>query len=189
MRVKIQRGSSSIEVEGEYVEVEKVLSAFWAPASQSDVEVGHEDLPQRDEESSPALKAPKRLRKPTRRPPGAPRPANDFDVDGAVNQIRNDARWAAFQRRVVMVEGDRPNKVRFVSWFLHELPLTSGNVHRVLVALGIKIDLSTVSKAMTGNCKNDYLKDMSGPQPTYRLSAPAHAKFEEWLLNDHSEAA
>jgi hypothetical protein len=183
MKVKIQRGSTSIEIEGDFDEVERVLDRWWGQGDVGDAD----DTSQSNESTSDVDK--KKPRKPARKTARAPRAQSSqagstFDADAVAGQMKNDERYDLLMQKVILPERGRAQKVKLVSWFVGETPLTSGNVHRVLQRLGVKIDLSTVSRAMSGDAKHDYMVDRSGPQPTYTLTLRGRNNFEQWLLDD-----
>jgi hypothetical protein len=175
MRVHIQRGSSIIEVEGNYEDVEKVLDKWWGNA------ITFVETITSDSES----KAPKKASKKTSRRTTNPETnvTNGFDATAVVNAIRNDERFEIFKRKIILGKANRANRAKFVSWFTHETPLTSGNIQKVLQGLGVKVDPATMSRALA-DAKNDYLRDDSGPQPTSWLTARAHDEYGNWLLSD-----
>lgn len=183
MRVKIERGSSVIEIEGDLNEVERVLERWWTPQASNAASQDPEEA------QAPADAEGKRPRRAIRRVSRQPRPAstpaaNGFDADEVVAKMKNDSRYEQFVRKVIISPKGRSEKVKLVSWFVGETPLTTGNVHRVLQRLGVKIDPSSVSRAMSGDAKHDYIVSRTGPQPTYALSVIARANFERWLLDD-----
>lgn len=182
MKVKIERGSSSIEIEGDLNEVERVLDRWWGPEASSAT-----DRPLDIEQpgSEPETKKPRRGPRRASRPrPTSDQNGNGFDADEVVAKMKNDPRYEMFVRKVILAPKGRAEKAKLVSWFVGETPLTTGNVQRVLQRLGVKIDPSNVSRAMSGDAKHDYIVTRTGPQPTYALSITARTNFEQWLLDD-----
>ncbi|ODT87792.1 MAG: hypothetical protein ABS78_10540 [Phenylobacterium sp. SCN 70-31] len=102
--------------------------------------------------------------------------------------MKNDPRYSQFLNKVILGPKGRAEKVKLVSWFVGETPLTTGNVHRVLQGIGVKMDPSNVSRAMSGDAKHDYIVTRTGPQPTYVLSIMARTNFEQWLLDEQRTA-
>jgi hypothetical protein len=178
MKVRIERGTNIIEVEGAFDEVERILSLVWLPGLSGAIETEASDTPADDRPRKLPKKSPKRATK-------ASAPSSDgFDATTILNDMKSDPRYEIFRTKVILSPKMLKEKVKLASWFTHELPLTSGNIHKILAGLGIKVDPSAVSRTLTGHAKHEYLKVSTSPQPTYRLSAPGHAAFESWLLND-----
>lgn len=182
MKVKIERRSSSIEIEGDLNEVERVLDRWWGPEASSAAEQSSDgEQSGFDSEARKARRAPRRASRPRAT---SDQNANGFDADEVVAKMKNDPRYETFVRKVILAPKGRAEKAKLVSWFVGETPLTTGNVQRVLQRLGVKIDPSNVSRAMSGDAKHDYIVTRTGPQPTYALSITARTNFEQWLLDD-----
>jgi hypothetical protein len=181
MKVKIERGSSSIEIEGDLGDVERVLERWWLPDSSTVMEGGPDVPPGADSDGKKGRRATRRVSRPR---VVSDQSANGFDADEVVAKMKNDPRYELFVRRVILSPKGRAEKAKLVSWFVGDTPLTTGNVQRVLQRLGVKIDPSNVSRAMSGDAKHDYIVSRAGPQPTYTLSITARTNFEQWLLDD-----
>jgi hypothetical protein len=176
MQVKIQRGGSTIEVEGSFDEVEKILQQFWASRTQPE-----ETDPLPPEEGGNPKKSARRKGNSSVR--SASKVANDFDAQPIVNKIKADDRYATFEKKIIIPKLERKNKAMFVAWYT-DAALTSGNIHQVLRGLGINIDPATVSRGLS-DAKNEYLIENSGTRrATYKLTVRAHTSFAEWLLSD-----
>jgi hypothetical protein len=71
--------------------------------------------------------------------------------------------------------------------WISDTPLTSGQIHRALEALDVRIALPQVSKGLKANISKfltSAKRQAGGPPATYRLSAQAKADFEKWLNHD-----
>lgn len=175
MRVRIQRGSSSIEIDGDYSEIEKVLTNWWG-TEISDVEETPEPF---DRAEKPAARRPR-----AKRASNGDRVAkkSGFDAQAVVNRVREHPQFELIRAKIILGEASRGQRAKFVSWVTHDQPLTTGDIQRVLQGLGVKIDPATTSRAM-GDVKDDYIKDTSSTPVTYHLTARGYSEFEQWLLN------
>lgn len=107
-----------------------------------------------------------------------------FDEGGLLNAMKNDARFQTFRDKIIVGSATKIEQVKFVSWYAGEVPMTSGNMRRVLDGLGVRMSPPQASDAVT-SAKSDFIATSPPTKPqTFRLSAPAHAAFEKWLLND-----
>jgi hypothetical protein len=72
-------------------------------------------------------------------------------------------------------------RAKFVIWHA-DAPMTSGQVQKVLQALDVKIDTSTVSRGLS-SARTDFITSEGTFGPEYKLTARARAEFETWLLS------
>ncbi len=178
MKVRIQQGASSIEIEGEKAEVSDILENWWKPGIA--IAPANDDPTPQENSASPKRRAAKRS---TPRTSSAVRETSSkLNAEDVANQIKEDPRFSLFSKLFVLGEASRSDRAKFVSWFVGDTPITSGDASRVMMALGVKFDAPTASKAMSDSSR-DWIKDSSGPQTTFRLSAPARHAFEHKVLN------
>lgn len=183
MKVRIQHGNASIEVEGEEAEVTAILTKWWNPAIV--ISAANEET----EEDVSAKLVKRRPRRPTPKPSSANREtSNKIDAGDIANQIKQDPRFNIFKEKIIIGDATRSDRAKFVSWFLGDEFITSGDVLRIMLALSIKFDAPKASKAIADS-PSDWLKDTSGAQVTYKLSAAARDEFEKRLLSAEKSAA
>ena len=103
------------------------------------------------------------------------------------NNIREDEQFSLFETKVIQAAGDPLHKAQFVLWFVDE-GLTSGQVHRTLNALNIRVDLPTISRTLKKNYFLPSGQRGKGAPVTYKLTAKADADFEKWLAGEGSVA-
>lgn len=183
MKVRIQQGAASIEVEGEEAEVTTILSKWWNPSVV--ITAANEEF-EEEVNSKPAKRKPIR-RSPSK--PAAPREvASKINAEDIANRVKEDRRFGIFKEKIIIGDASRLDRAKFVSWIVGDEYITSGDVLRVMLALSVKFDAPKASKAMTDS-PSDWLKDTSGPQVTYKLSAAARDEFEKRLLGADKSAA
>lgn len=128
----------------------------------------------------------RRRRRPARRAASAASAESvNFDALSVANAVKQHAQFDLFKRKIILGKTPRSNRVKFVSWFIEDTPLTSGNIQRVLQNLGVKMDPATASRGLS-DAKDDYIKSEDGPQPTYALTARGREEFGKWLLVEPS---
>jgi hypothetical protein len=181
--VKIQSGSRSIELEGQFSDVEAILSGYWLP----------QDALQNDEETSagnadPTPTQQKRASKKTRRPPAQAastraEKANAVDAEAVANAIKTHQLFPQIRAKVLDVPGEWINKCRVVA-LVSGMPITSGDVHRTMSILRVKSVLSTLSKTLSNN-SSDFLTHGSNPV-SYTLTSTAEQNFQGWLKAESS---
>ncbi|RYG94175.1 MAG: hypothetical protein EON58_16825 [Alphaproteobacteria bacterium] len=184
MKVRIQNGSASIEIEGEETEVSSILDKWWHPSvviTPANEEFAEDAVP----------KSPKRRsirRSATKGPATTREGTSKINAEEIANQIKVDPRFSIFKDKIVVGDASRSDRAKFVSWIVGDQYITSGDVLRVMVALSVKFDAPKASKAITDE-PSDWLKDTSGPQAAYKLSAAAREEFEKRLLGAEKSAA
>lgn len=176
MKVRIQHGTRAIEVEGDQSEVEAILDKWWA--TDGTTEAANDDGEAEIEQTTPRRKTAKRR---VTRAPATPREnASKINAEEVANHIREHAKFSALNAKFILGECSRADRAKFVAWAVGDTPVTTGDVHRVMQALGVKFDAATATRAI-GDSKNEYIKDSSGPQTTYRLTVAARHAFEQKL--------
>jgi len=184
MKVRIQQGNASIEIEGDEAEVTAILSKWWNPSFV--ITAANEEVDQK-EISKPAAR--RVVRRPLTKVPGSSREGvSKINAEEIANQIKQDSRFGVFKEKIIIHEASRSERAKFVSWFVGDEYITSGDVLRVMLALSVKFDAPKASKAMTDS-PSDWLKDTSGAQAAYKLSAAARNEFEKRLLSAEKSAA
>jgi hypothetical protein len=184
MKVRIQQGNASIEVEGAETEVTNILSKWWNPSIV--LTAANEEI----EEETPVKSAKRRTpRRNAGKSAAAPREVTSkINAEEISNEIKQDSRFPIFKEKIIVGDASRSDRAKFVSWFVGDEFITSGDVLRVMLALSVKFDAPKASKAMTDS-PSDWLKDTSGAQATYKLSAAARDEFEKRLLGAEKSAA
>jgi hypothetical protein len=111
--------------------------------------------------------------------------ANSFDPHAFANRVKGDDQIATFQKKIISVKADWYNKTAFVLWFADE-PLTSGQIHKALGALGVKGALARVSVALADNMNSFITSEQRkvGVTAAYSLVPSAKTKFAKWLLEE-----
>ncbi len=184
MKVRIQQGGASIEVEGEEAEVTAILSKWWNPSVI--ITAANEEF---EEDAPPKTMKRKAPRRSASKPSATTREVvSKVNAEEIANRIKEDPRFGIFKDRIIIGEASRSERAKFVSWFVGDEYITSGDVLRVMLALSVKFDAPKASKAMADN-PSDWLKDTSGLQATYKLSAAARDDFEKRLLGADKSAA
>lgn len=184
MKVRIQNGHASIEVEGQESEVTAILTKWWNPTIV--LSAANEEI-----EEDATVKPPKR-RSPRRAAPkasnGSRETTSKIDAEDIANRIKQHSKFAIFKERIIIGEATRSDRAKFVSWFIGDEFITSGDVLRVMLALSVKFDAPKASKAIADS-PSDWLKDTSGAQVTYKLSAAARDEFEKRIISAEKPTA
>jgi hypothetical protein len=164
--------------------VDEILTKWWNQVGASD----HEETPSRETKSrSRPLKSKKRKIQTKTDSTGdaAGQSESSYDPNTVANEIKERADFSKIERKVLHTR-DRYNKVALILW-LSDAPLTSGQIHRTLEALDVRISLPHVSTSLKQNISKFLTssKRQAGGQPaSYRLSAQAKTEFENWLRQD-----
>lgn len=188
VKIRLRSGAREIEIEGTKEDVDELLTSWWANEDR-----GPGDATPTDANAASKIDTKPKLKKRARRLPQAPKPSVEgeialFDTNKIANDIKEDKRFALIQEKIIHGKADYYNKSAFVCWYLNEA-LTSGQIHKVLLALHIKIDLPRVSEALKKNIGNFITsgkRERGAKASTYRLTSWAHAEFEKWLLSDEA---
>lgn len=144
MRVSLKRGSHAVEIDGTLAEVQEILSQWWAPDSAATMEDSDED----GETAGPAVSKPAkpRRRKAARKVESTSK--DTFDPKAFANAIKEDAKFEKFREKIILGAANRTLRAKFVVWHA-DAPMTSGQVQKVLQALDVKIDNSSVSRGLS----------------------------------------
>lgn len=177
MRVSLKRGSHAVEVEGTLAEVQEILGKWWASDHS-----GSEDS---EDETDPTIKSDAkptkaRKRRAVRKVESAGTKDN-FDPRAVANAIKEDANFDTFREKIILGSPNRTLRAKFIIWHA-DARMTSGQVQKVLQALDVKIDTSTVSRGLS-SARTDFIISEGTFGPEYKLTARARADFETWLLN------
>jgi hypothetical protein len=181
VKIKLRAGVREIEIEAVRSDVDSLLERWWQEHhSLTDTEATDGDT------SAPTL-----LKQKKKRPRSALKDAvsdadGAFDPNAMANQIKEHQSFDLIAKKIVHARGDRYNKIALVLW-IAEKPLTSGQIHRVLEALDVRISLPNVSDTLKANMSKfltSVQRRAGGPPANYRLSAQAKADFEKWLAQN-----
>ncbi|WP_076833702.1 MULTISPECIES: hypothetical protein [Bradyrhizobium] len=178
LKVRLRSGDAEIEIEGSRGDVDQLLERWWQLKAAS---------------SAPPARvngAAKTRRKPSQRANSeADTLDGSLDVNAIANQVKENEHFSEIEQKILHASGQRYNKVAFAIWFVNQ-PLTSGDIHRLLSALGVRITLSAVSVVLKSNMKKlttDRARSRGGAPAAYQLTAKARADFESWLLAAEDE--
>jgi hypothetical protein len=174
MKVKIQVGQSSIELEGDTDEVETILEAYWLPSLASATGSSEEA----SVAPSPPPRASSRGKRQDGPASGSRSKAPTIDPTKIANDLKVRSDFQSIKSKILDVPSDWINKCRLVA-LLADGPITSGDVHRVLNQLRIKNSLPTLSRTLTENSQ-EFLTNGSNPTK-YTLTEAAEAAFKRWL--------
>lgn len=176
MKVRIQQGQCEIEVDGDQAEVEAILDKWWTSTPAI--------APANDDADSELEQTPSKRRQAKRKTPRSPSTPREsvskINAEEVANRIREHPNFTDLNARFILGDAARGERAKFVAWSVGDLPITSGDVHRVMQALGVKFDAATATRAI-GDSKNEYIKDSTGPQTTYRLTTAARHASEQKL--------
>jgi hypothetical protein len=105
----------------------------------------------------------------------------DLTRNGLANKIKESEGFEQHETQILH-QSDRFNKVALVCYHAG-VPLTSGDIHRTLTALGVKIGLPAVSVTIKSS-GNSFLNNMprkAGATPSYQLTGKAINEFKKVL--------
>ena len=171
--------------EGNRSDVDDLLSKWWTSvdSAQTENETETENSIER------TARTPKRKNRPAaaRSARGAISADSEsaFDPNSIANQIKERKDFGNLQQKILHKK-DSYNKIALILW-ISDTPLTSGQIHRVLEALDVRMGLPQVSKGLRANISKfltSAKRQAGGPPATYRLSAQAKADFEARLRQD-----
>lgn len=183
IKVKIKVGNAEIEAEGPKADVEGILQVWWSSLEQRSPHSDSAPHEQAVDRASPKRSPPKKSNAPSS-DDDATNGEFKFDPTQAANQIKQHQSFRAFRDRILHGT-NRYNKVALVFYLLEE-PLTSGDVDRVLSALGVKIGVGNVSTIIgkhSGDFMNSSPRKAGGAAPKYRLTSHARSELE-MVLNE-----
>ena len=185
LKIRLPAGVREIEIEGNRSDVDDLLSKWWTSvdSAQTENETETENSIER------TARTPKRKNRPAaaRSARGAISADSEsaFDPNSIANQIKERKDFGNLQQKILHKK-DRHNKIALILW-ISDTPLTSGQIHRVLEALDVRMGLPQVSKGLRANISKFLTSakhQAGGPPATYRLSAQAKADFEARLRQD-----
>lgn len=180
LKVRLRSGEAEIEIEGSRGDIDQLLELWWPPA-RTNAPFGS------NSKNPPKVKRPS---KPTAKSASSSEPAEaTLDVNAIANLVKESEHFSAIENKILHAPGQRYNKLAFAIWFVDQ-PLTSGDIHRLLSALGVRIDLSAVSVGLKTNLKKlttDKARKKGGAPAAYQLTSKARSDFEKWLLADADE--
>lgn len=192
IKIKIRVGNSEIEAEGAKADVDDLIKHWWERLAESrDLEPADRSQSTADEAKDPPNTPAKSKRPSTRRSSSSKSSSKSstngdsanaaFDANGLANRIKSDPSFHSHET-TILHGTDLFNKILLVC--LHaNAPLTTGDIHKTLTALGVKAALSSISRQV-GAKGNLFLNDTprkSGSTPTYELTSVAKANFKKVL--------
>lgn len=183
MKVSIQSGNSSISVEGELSEVLEVLSTYWNGGAREAATEESEEIGGSTEKEREGTRRPKKPRSSKKLNPQS-KPASGvetrLDANAIANKIKTHARIQEIKEKILDVKADWKNKCLLIAW-IADVPINSGDVHRVLHELRIKSTLPALSTALSGNSTDLITQPGPNNSTLYLLTATAKSAFEEFL--------
>lgn len=185
VKVKLRAGNREIEIEGDRTDVDELLEKWWVAAPAVDDEPAEEA---QGDPKMPLKKKKTRSIRPANSDSATAGAADTFDPNGLANKIKERDDFDVIARKLIHAKGENYNKIALILWAANS-PLTSGQIHRALGSLDVKIDLPTVSKTLKANMSKfltSTQRRAGGPPAEYRLSAQAKSEFENWLTADAS---
>src|SRR5690606_24746373 len=96
--------------------------------------------------------------------------SNSLNAEAIANELKSRPDFPKIRSKILDVPGDWINKCRMVA-VAAGVPITSGDVHRVLTVLRIKSALPTLSRTLSGNA-SEFLTRGSNPVK-YEMTAHA----------------
>lgn len=183
VKVRLRSGEAEIEIEGSRGDVDQLLELWWQPARINPASASSAS-------NSKSTSKGKRSSPQTATSTSSSEPSEaTIDVNAIANRVKESEHFSAIERKILHAPRERYNKVAFPIWFADQ-PLTSGDIHRLLLALGVRIDLPAVSIGLKSNLKKlttDRARKQGGAPAAYQLTSKARSDFEKWLLADADE--
>ncbi|MCK4624519.1 MAG: hypothetical protein KAV00_04355 [Phycisphaerae bacterium] len=167
MRHKI--GEDELEITGPPAYVEEKIAEFVAQHSQA-------------QGDPPSKKRKQRRVRKNHKQPASESKANAVDITAIVNRLKDQENYTLIQDRVLHKK-DLWNKMRMVFLLVDDY-LTSGDIHKVIAALDVKVSLSSVSikmKDMIGSLLTSAPRKAGGAPTRYKLSGPAKSSAQKWF--------
>lgn len=179
IKLRLRHGNREIEVEGSRNDVDELLNVWWAVKTTDDGGDGDDGD---DEVEASAVRRSRNGRKKSRSP-SMPPSGNGakFDSQPLVNAMRENQQYDLWETKVLHAK-DALAKVKLVCWYAKQ-PLTSGDIHRVLGGLDVRISLPRVSEAIKRGISN-FTQDgarVNGAIVRYKLTGKAEKDFQLWL--------
>lgn len=179
MRVEIQRGANRIAVDGTLDEIRAILAAYWdghSTEARSDEKSDGE--PKRQKGGSAAK--PRGKKRATSQSKGTPvGSTTNTDVNAFVNGMKDRADYELIENTILNGK-DRWRKIRLI-YGIADSELTTGDVHKILEALEVKMSLGGVSTVVNKNIRSLFTSETRKPgaSPKYRLTGTAKAEFRK----------
>lgn len=168
VKIKLKAGSNEFEAEGTMEAVDALLAKWWGPTK-------HHGFTHRENA---------REIEPNRSTSGADEPdTSGFDATAVANSLKENAQFPLLNKKIILAKGEYYNKIAMVLWYYNKA-MTSGEIHKVLTCLSVKITLPNLSNTISRNNSkflHEGQRKRGGSQTRYRLTASAIAQFEELL--------
>lgn len=185
VKVRIKFGDSEIEVEGDKADLDALVSEWWKHVkfgSQERLDDGGEG---RGGGISAAPKKPAKpaARSKARRSPPETKEGDAFDPLVLANSIKEEPHFEKYEA-AILHKPNMFNKAAFVCYFA-DASLTSGQIAKVLLALGIKADLGSLSNSLKSNNAKLIPSEVRKPgnSPKYKLTSNAVKDVKTLLSN------
>ena len=184
VKVRIRIDNSEFEAEGSRDDVDTMLGVWWEKVLTQSEEPNEASRLPTDAAKAKRPKAAKSRTNPAAN--GRSADNEKFDANQLANKIKQLPNASALTKSVWHTK-DRYNKVALVCMMANQA-LTSGDIHRVLEALQIKIGLPAVSVAISKNANkflNSAPRKAGGTVPQYTLTSAAAAALQQ-VIDDAS---
>ncbi|WP_157779922.1 hypothetical protein [Celeribacter ethanolicus] len=178
MKLSLSYGDAKIEIEGELVEVETVLRDFWLPimekAPANEAAMQQPQAPSETEGPSTNAKKAK-----TKKSSGTTTQGSEEDrafEEDLANRIKNSPNYKEINQKFVVEKASKIEQCKLILHF-SEKPVHSGNITRTLLKLGVRAELTAISKALSAN-KSLFIT--SGTNPIlYEFSGSTRHDFSQ----------
>lgn len=172
VKVKLREKDREIEVEGSPAHVDRLLAKWWLAGRLT---TGSSPLDIKKAVNGQKSDVP---------PSEATEELPEDPVEATALRIQRDDRFRYFARHVLHAPNNI-NKIRLVCLFAVR-PLTTGEIRKVLVKLGVRIGTTRVSHTVKKYAL-DFILDQqrrSGVWCKYQLTGKASGEFQHWLNSD-----
>ena len=176
VKVKLQRGDYSVDVEGTFEEATKFLDLYW-----NTVPFGTGSDPVVNQRPKTSVKKANR----TKPQINGDDVGSKTDPADWANKIKDDSRFETFEEKILHKK-DVYNRTAFVCWYLKDDYLTSGDIQKILNSLGVKIDISAVSHCLSDNSREFLTKSGTGRTKLYQLTGASRKGFEKIINSNES---
>lgn len=193
IKLRIKLGAAELEIEGDAEGLHTILERHWEPHVQAFLTSPPYSLSDEREENgeieTSSVAHPKK-KKSARGKPNSTKsgtsnssPESEAAASSLANKIKNSTNFAAVSSSLIVGNAPLLERCKLV---LNEAtePLTSGEVLRALLKLGIRTDASAVSKALSNN-KVQFIT--SGNPIKYEMTAHTKAEFAKKLSKKDGE--
>lgn len=181
VKVRLRAGTREIDVEGPRADVDALLERWWLPAGGDGTS---EEFTNGEPARPSAGRPPKRPKKGRARKEangGEGVASGSFDPQVLVNKMREDEDYELFEEKVLHAK-NLLNKIKLVCWS-SGAEHTTGEIAKVLHALGVKVGQPGVSNALN-RARSEFLQDgvrKKGNIVRYKLGGKPAKDFESWL--------